>query len=162
MPCPPSGLPLAGCLRLRLLPFAPPPPVVEKRDADGDCASWGAKGAPDRNGVETATEEEIYGASSLLFETLQQAWEWATEQRVLPPRSGVVADCTNRAVVWSPRTDVEARDWRQSSKRRRTRRGGGGTASARPAPGPDLIQADARNFSLSDTLAIFDSLECPP
>ncbi|KAJ1141231.1 hypothetical protein NDU88_007565 [Pleurodeles waltl] len=82
---------------------------------------------------DTILREVIYCASSLFFETLQQAWEWATEQRELHPRSGIVADCTNGAVAWSARPGVEARERR----RRRTRRGSGKDALASPAR--DLI-----------------------
>ncbi|KAJ1210172.1 hypothetical protein NDU88_005540 [Pleurodeles waltl] len=67
----------------------------------------------------------------------QQAWEWATEQRELHPRNGLVGDLTTGTEAPAPSPGVEARERLRTSKQRCSWRGGRGDTSASPAPGPD-------------------------
>ncbi|KAJ1107609.1 hypothetical protein NDU88_004999 [Pleurodeles waltl] len=104
----------------------------------------------------------IYGASTMFFETPQQAWQWVTEKRELHPRSGPVAVLMDGSAAQPPRPSREARERRQRSKRRHPWHGGGGDASARLAPGMDRSRMKAQDSSLLDTPAIFTSDGGPP
>ncbi|KAJ1166560.1 hypothetical protein NDU88_006959 [Pleurodeles waltl] len=83
-------------------------------------------------------------------------------QRELHPRSGLVADLTNRAEGRPTRPGVEAHARRRWSKRRHPRRGAGRDASASLGPGTDQRREEICDSSLSDTPAIFKSSGGPP
>ncbi|KAJ1109869.1 hypothetical protein NDU88_007226 [Pleurodeles waltl] len=92
----------------------------------------------------------------------QACGEWATEQRELHPRSGLVVDPTNGADARPLRPNLEAHERWRRSKWRRPLRGGRRDALVSLAPGLDLLRVETRYPSLSDTPSIFNSNGCPP
>ncbi|KAJ1101373.1 hypothetical protein NDU88_006441 [Pleurodeles waltl] len=78
----------------------------------------------------------------------EQAWEWATEQRELHPRSGLVAQLVSSADAQPQMPSVVTCERRRRSKRKHPRHGRGRDASTSPAPGLDPLQWETHDSSL--------------